>query len=108
MDSEQQITLWSQRLLRSKLHLGGNAADKPLCDRQLNNHRGARAQLADRLEFALSQGEFTYQLLSGRACRHCAIKAGLLVRTVPRREQDWTEQEIAHGDSESWDEENEQ
>lgn len=98
--AEEQIALWEQRLLRGKLHLPYFTADPqlgpdgimdlaasldtinmhPICGRQLNNHRGQRAQLADQIEFATSLPEFTYQLMGKRACRHCAIKAGLLVR----------------------------
>lgn len=100
--AETQIAIWAQRALRSKLHLPYFTAEvvegvdgkvdfsksldsitaKPLCGRQLNNHSAQRAQLSDRLEFAGSVEEFTYQLLGRKACRHCAIKAGLLVRTV--------------------------
>lgn len=93
MAEEDQITRWNQRLLRSKLHLPrfagtietdhGPMAEEiatPLCGRQLNNHRAQRSQLADKIEFAQSVEEFTYQLLSGKVCTHCAMKSGLLVK----------------------------
>lgn len=100
MTRQDQIAIWTQRRLHSKLHLpyftadvkqvadGGidytasinTIAQRPLCGRQLNNHRGEHSQQADRLEFAQAVEEFTYQLLSGKACRHCAVKVGLLVK----------------------------
>lgn len=84
--AQNQIALWEQRLLRGKLHLAGAGPNAPLCGRQLNNHRVERSQQADRIELAQSMEEFTYQLLSRKGCRHCAQKAGLLVRTVTVRE----------------------
>ncbi len=101
-----QIALWSQRRLAGKLHLPAFTAEIkqgqdgkidysaslntlqqfPICGRQLNNHREAKSQLADKLEFAGSLEEFVYQLLSRKGCRHCAIKAGLLVRPTYSKE----------------------
>ncbi len=102
-----QIPRWEQRLLRSKLHLPFFTAEvkptlaesldtleqHPICGRQLNNHRAERAQQADKLEFAGSLEEFTYRLLGRKACRHCAVKAGLLVRTVTIRESEEGEEQ---------------
>jgi hypothetical protein len=98
MSEQAQITIarWEQRLLRGKLHLprltGGDSGVEslgvvPLCGRQLNNHRRERSQLADKIELAESLEEFTYQLTGGKACRHCAVDAGLLVRTQQVREE---------------------
>lgn len=88
MNPSAQITIWSQRLLHGKLHLQGVITfdgtvqpARPLCGRELNNHSVQRAQITDKAEFATSEAEFLYQLLGGKACRHCAVKAGLLVRT---------------------------
>lgn len=102
MPSDLQIALFSQRLLRGKLHLPYFTADvrdsisasldtiaqHPVCDRQLNNHRASRKQLHDKLEYAGSLEEFTYQLLSGRACRHSAKTSGLLVCLASRVEEE--------------------
>lgn len=88
--------LFAQRLFKGKLHLPYFSAQvmgtitesmdtiqaHPICGRQLSNHRAQRAQIADRAQFAGSVAEFSFQLMSGRACRFCAYKSGLLVRTV--------------------------
>lgn len=84
MNSANQIALFAQRRLRGKLHLARGGIDglntMPICGRQLNNHRAERRQQSDRVELATCVEEFTYQLLSRKACTHCATRAGLLVR----------------------------
>ncbi len=105
--NNSDIARWEQRLLRGKLHLPyftslvvhtpdgkmdleaslATMEQKPKCGRQLNNRRAERSQLADKIEFASSVEEFTYQLLSGKGCRHCAKASGILVTPAYSEEE---------------------
>ena len=84
--------------MTSKLHLPGPGG-KPLCGRQLNNHRAERVQRADRVRVAEATPEaplervFLAALLDGKACRHCGYASGLLVRVAERQETNEEEQE---------------
>ncbi len=101
MNKQAKIALWEQRLLRGKLHLPqyitpietehgkiNSGIPTPICGRMLNNHTPERAQLSDQIEYSTSHGEFVWQLMNRKACRHCAVKAGLLVRTVTIQEEE--------------------
>lgn len=79
-----------------KLHLplSESFPNRPLCGRQLNNHRADRNQASDRVAFAQSGAEFNAAILglkNGQSvrpfgCRHCGYVSGLLVRTITVRE----------------------
>jgi len=79
--------------MASKLHLplltGGESGIeslgiRPVCNRQLSNNRASRVQSIGSPAFAEGQAQFLAALLSGKACRHCAVASRLLVRTVTR------------------------
>lgn len=73
----------------SKLHIPGSDPSRPLCGRQLNNHRDSRAQLSDKVTIAGSYEEYLNGLGNGKACRHCGRVAGLVPKLVRRvREQE--------------------
>ncbi len=64
--------------MSSKLHLPNKTNTGPLCGRQLNNHRGAKAQNASNAAIATSVEHFIGALDKNKACRHCARAFGLL------------------------------
>ncbi len=63
----------------------------PVCGRQLNNHRSARAQNSANAQFADTVEQYLAALAKGQACRHCGREAGLvpkLVRVQPQHEDE--------------------
>lgn len=54
----------------------------PLCGRQLNNHRGARAQDSVNAKMAITVEEYLVELSRGNACKHCGRVAGILPKLV--------------------------
>lgn len=87
MSTEDQIALFEQRAFKGKLHLP-TASGSPLCGRQLNNHRAQKSQQSDKITFAQSPDEFAYQLMSGKACRHCGYASGMLIKTIEKFENE--------------------
>lgn len=80
----------------SKLHIQLASTGKPLCGRQLVNHRSAREQTDAGRDFATNTEQFMTALGERKACRHCAREAGLIPR-VTRTVRD--EMDEGEGDS---------
>ena len=64
-----------------KLHIPGPVAlQATSCGRQLNNHRGLKAQDAANAAIAQSLDQYLEALAKGQACRFCGFASGIIAK----------------------------